>query len=240
VSNLTNLLAFDRLGLSFGEYAGRMWAPALAAVVVTCLLLAVRYRRELRGEYRLPRRRRPADPVSFWACTGACLLVVPAFAVGLPVWVVNSAAAAVLVVLYAVRRPAWLGPALLPWRLVVFAEGLFLVVETLDRWGLLQALAGVGGTGVAEALRTAAATAGLSNLVDNLPAYYAMESAAEDPTRALAVPLGANLAPLVLLWGRWRRWCSANAAAPAVVEVSAAEFATIGVVGVPPLLAATL
>lgn len=239
VSNLTNLLAYDRLGLTFGAFAGRMWAPALAAVLVTCLLLVVRYRRALRGSYVVPRRRRPADPLLFWACTGVCLLVVPTFALGLPVWAVSCAAAVVLVALYAVRRPKLLRLSLVPWRLVLLVEGLFLVVATCDRFGLHRLLARAAGPGDGPlaALRTAAVTGGLANLVNNLPAYYAMEGG--DQTHVLAVLLGANVGPLVLLWGSlatllWRERCRARG-----LEVSAREFATVGVVGVPLLLVAT-
>src|SRR5450432_2214866 len=54
VSNLTNLLAVNRLHLSALGFAARMWLPALAAVVVTALVLAIAYRRDLRGRYEIP------------------------------------------------------------------------------------------------------------------------------------------------------------------------------------------
>ena len=48
VSNLTNLLAMDRAGLSTHEFAARMWLPAVVAVVLTVALLGLRHHRLLR------------------------------------------------------------------------------------------------------------------------------------------------------------------------------------------------
>lgn len=49
VTNLTNLLAQDRLGLSPRHFAGLVWAPALAGVLVPLVLLWLAFRRGLHG-----------------------------------------------------------------------------------------------------------------------------------------------------------------------------------------------
>ena len=49
ISNLTNLLAADKLGMSATAYADKMLLPASVAIVATVLVLRVRFRRELRG-----------------------------------------------------------------------------------------------------------------------------------------------------------------------------------------------
>ena len=50
VSNLTNLLAADRIALSAPAFAARMWAPQLASIAATMLFLWVFYwRRGRRG-----------------------------------------------------------------------------------------------------------------------------------------------------------------------------------------------
>ena len=59
VSNLTNLLADHLLRAAGVGYLGLMWAPALAAIVVTVAVLAVRDRRSLRGALRRRTRRTP-------------------------------------------------------------------------------------------------------------------------------------------------------------------------------------
>lgn len=95
-------------------------------------------------------------------------------------------------------RPA-LSRGLLPWRLVVMVVGLFLVVGTVNRWGLDGVLTGVVGTGV---WRAAGAGAVLSNLVNNLPAYVAGEAAVPvgNPDQLLGLLIGTNLGPLVTPW----------------------------------------
>jgi len=55
-SNLTNLLAMRSLGLSVTGFAAHTWLPAIAALAVTVLVLAVRYRRDLAGRYEIPAR----------------------------------------------------------------------------------------------------------------------------------------------------------------------------------------
>jgi Na+/H+ antiporter NhaD/arsenite permease-like protein len=82
--------------------------------------------------------------------------------------------------------------------------GLFLVVGTVDRWGLERLLrAVVGADGGTEGVwRAGGAGAVLSNLVNNLPAYVAGETAipASDHDQLLGLLVGVNLGPLVAPW----------------------------------------
>jgi len=136
-----------------------------------------------------------------------------------------------------VRRRSDLRLGLVPWRLLVLTEGLFLVVSAAGRHGL-DALLGhlVGGGGD---IRVAAIAAGAANLVNNLPAYLALERAVPR-TNLLALLTGINIGPLVLVWGSlatllWRERCRARG-----VEVSALSFGLLGLVGMPVVLAATV
>ena len=104
VSNLTNLLLVDRLGWSAGRYAARMWLPALVAVAVSVLLLALLLRASLTGGYRDGGGSPPSDRVLFGVAVGVCLAVGPLFVVGVPPWLVGVSAAGVLAVVFAVRR----------------------------------------------------------------------------------------------------------------------------------------
>jgi arsenical pump membrane protein len=79
-----------------------------------------------------------------------------------------------------------------------------------------------------------------SNAVNNLPAYLALEPEVSDnPLRLFALLVGTNAGPLVLIWGSiatllWRERCRARG-----VEVSARQFAALGLVGVPLVLVTT-
>jgi arsenical pump membrane protein len=243
VSNLTNLLALHRLGLDPHEFAARMWLPAVVAVTLTVMLIGLRYRRFLRVRYAIPPRPRVEDALLLAASALACLGLVPALLLGGDPSLVVTVAAAALVLVFAVRRPGVLRFGLLPWRLAVFVLGLALAVETVLRHGGNQLAAWVTGegTGTADLLQVAGVGAVASNLLNNLPAYLVIEPQAErgGDIRLLALLLGTNLGPLVLLWGSlatllWRDRCRARG-----VEVSAGQFASFGLVGVPIVLVAS-
>ena len=84
VSNLTNLLAADRIALTAPAFAARMWAPQLASIAATMLFLWVFYwRRGRRGADRytppVPVRLGTARERTLFRVTGAaCLLFVAA------------------------------------------------------------------------------------------------------------------------------------------------------------------
>ncbi len=243
VSNLTNLLAVDRLGLEPHQFAARMWLPALTAVVGTVLLIGVRFHRLLRVRFTRPRRPRVPDRVLLVASALVCASLVPALLLGGdPTWVVTFAAA-VLVLAFAVRRRTALRLALVPWQLTVFVLGLALTVETVLRHGGSAVVETVTGDGsqVADLLQISGVAAVTSNLVNNLPAYLVMEphAATGHSSRLLALLVGTNVGPLVLLWGSlatllWRERLRARG-----LDVSARQFAAFGLVGVPVVLVTT-
>jgi arsenical pump membrane protein len=242
VSNLTNLLLVDRLDWSAGRYAARMWLPALVAVAVSVGLLALLLRASLTGSYRDEERGRAPDRVLFGVAVTVSVAVGPLFVLGIPPWLVGTCAAAVLVAAFGWRRRTALHLGLLPWRLVVVTLALFAVVGFLQQHGLTGWLDHVAGTGtdLAGLLRLSGTAALASNLVNNLPAYIALEPvAAASPERLLAVLVGTNLGPLVTLWGSlatllWRERCRARG-----VTIRPLGFAVAGLLGVPVLVVTT-
>lgn len=241
VSNLTNLLAIGRVGLSAPAYAGRMSGPALAAFGVTCAGLAVWHHRRLRGRYAVPERPAVRDGLLFGVALAACLLLAPALLLGLPAPVAAAAAAAVVAMAFAVRQRVALTWRLVPWRLLLLVEGLFLVVEALGPHGLdaaLRSVAGVGG-GFLGDLRLAGAAAAGSNLVNNLPAYLALDRVVPRHD-LLPVLLGVDLGPLVLPWGSLATLLWAERCRQRGVEVPWRTFAVSGLLLMPVLLLATV
>jgi arsenical pump membrane protein len=244
VSNLTNLLSLHRmqeLGVGIGGYVRLTWFPALVAVLVTVLVLALMFRRDLMGHYEVAPPRVPHDRVLLIACATVCLLLGPAFVTGVNVAWPASAAALVLLALFLWRDRARIGWALLPWRAVVLVTVLFIVVFVLGRWGLSDLLASVSGSGegFGAYLRLAGTAALAANAIDNLPAYLALEPAAGDsPARLVAVLIGVNCGPLLTFWASlatllWRERCRARD-----VPVRWWVFALRGLVVVPLLLLA--
>ncbi|QGQ20582.1 citrate transporter [Cellulomonas sp. JZ18] len=206
VSNLTNLLADRALRATGADYLALMWAPALTAVVVTVALLALRDRRSVRGRYgAAPGRPVPDRPLLVVAAV-TTVLMAAAFVAGVEPVVAGAAAAAVLAVATAVRRRPWPAPPadLVPWRTLLVVAGLFVVVETLRVHGGAALAAGAAGDGhgIGDLLRLAATAALASNVVNNLPAYLALEpAAAGEPLRLAALLVGTGAGAVLTPWG---------------------------------------
>lgn len=237
VSNLTNLLAVQRETLSSLEFTRRMALPELTAVALTVGYLGLLYRRDLRGRYDLPPAKSPADRVLFWICALACLAIAPGVLAGAPPWAVATACALAAVTVMAVRDRQTIAVSLLPWRLLVFIVGLFLVVATIAQHGGTALIAKVVGT---HTLATAGVATATGNLINNLPAYLAIEPAVPtgNTTQLLSTLLGTNTGPLILLWGSlatllWRQRCQARG-----VEITARTFTLVGLGGVPLIVLA--
>ncbi|MEU6757734.1 SLC13 family permease [Streptomyces sp. NPDC046685] len=208
VSNLTNLLAADRVALAPSEMAATMWAPQVASIAVTMACLwGFYWRLGRRGElrYEPPSAPRPADRVLFrvsaLACAGFLLAILLA---DVPLWTASMTAALIVLVAFAVRSRDTLRLSLVPWRLLVLVPGMFLVVETVNAHGLHGILATAMGTdnGVTGMLRSAAVGAGFSNALNNLPAYMAAEAAIPDGNQhqLLAQLIGVNVGPVITPW----------------------------------------
>jgi arsenical pump membrane protein len=228
VSNLTNLLAANRVALPTAAFAARMWPVQITSVAVTMLFLWVFYwRRGERGmdRYDPPRPQRPDDPVLFWVAALACLLFVTIIVTtGIELGYASAIAAALVAAAFAVRKRAVLRLSLVPWRLLLFVIGLFLVVQTVSLHGLAtvtSALIG-NGDGSVGALRAASTGAVLSNAVNNLPAYVAGEAviASSHHEQLLALLIGTNVGPIITPWASlatllWYERCrSYDAAVP--------------------------
>ena len=248
VSNLTNLLAlhsFQRQGLGHVDYLALAWAPALACVVVTLLLLVVLHRRTLAARYEVDPPADPHDPVLLRWSAVVCIALGPLFAVGAPPWAVSLVAAALLLSIGLWRAPDLLRGLPVPWLMAAGFVAVAVSVEVLHRHGLDAVVDRVvpSGTGATALLAVAGLGAGLANVVNNLPAYLIIEPAvADSSTRLMALLVGVNAGPLVtpwaslatLLWlARCRsvgvaipwRWLVPAGAACAVLSVSAGTVA---------------
>jgi arsenical pump membrane protein len=211
VSNLTNLLAADRIALGAPAFAGRMALPQLAAIAATTAFLWVFFwRRGRRGvdayEPPPPRVMATTREKALLRITGAaCVLFVAAIPVVRDeIGFAAAGAALIAIVAFAVLDRSRLRWSLVPWQLLTLVTGLFLVVPTLSRYGLSDVMTALIGTdpGPVGAFRAAAAGAGLSNVLNNLPAYTAGEAVvpAGRGTTLLALLIGTNVGPVVTPW----------------------------------------
>lgn len=203
VSNLTNLLAAERLGGADAvAFLALLGPSAVVAILVTVGLLFVIHRRALTGRFL------PAPPpylADRWLLRVSAVVVAvmaPLLVSGLPPWIPAGAAAAVLVGVFAWRSPDVLRAGLVPWQLVVFASGLFLAVAAVQAlgWGAILATAAGSGDDLLALWRLAGVGMLGANAVDNLPAYLAFEVSADSPARLAALLIGVNAGPLITPW----------------------------------------
>ena len=202
VSNLTNLLAEHRLGLGPGAFAALMAPAAVVGIAIPTVVVAIVHRRSLAVRFERHAVEPEPDRVLTLGAAIVVALLVPALVSGIEVWIPATIAAAVLLVLVAVRRRSAVRWSLVPWQIVLLAVGLFLVVETLHARGLAEALTPIvgSGDGLRDLLRIAGSGALLANGVDNLPAYLALEPLATDPLRMASLLVGVNAGALVTPW----------------------------------------
>ena len=171
-------------------------------------LWAFYWRRGRRGQDRYTPPSAPVaeDPVLLRICAVACAGFLLAILVAdVPLWSASLTAMVVVVVAFAVRgRGRELRPSLVPWRLLVLVPGMFLVVETVNAHGLHELLEWALGSdnGFAGMVRSAAVGAGMSNVLNNLPAYVAGEAVvpAGNQEQLLALLIGVNVGPLITPW----------------------------------------
>ncbi|MFP3578412.1 ArsB/NhaD family transporter [Arthrobacter sp. SIMBA_036] len=145
---------------------------------------------------------RVPDKVLLAGSAVVLLLLLPALVSGIAIWIPSAAAAVVLALLFAIRRPKVLKVSLIPWSLLLFTCGLFLVVEATRYVGASVLIGQVAGQGEGfwELLRLAMTGALGSNVLNNLPAYLLAEPLAGTQARMAALLIGVNAGPLIAPW----------------------------------------
>jgi arsenical pump membrane protein len=151
--------------------------------------------------------------------------------VGVPLEAAAPVCAVIVLVAFAVRDRAALRWSLVPWRLLVLVTGLFLVMDAIGRLGLSDVLRTVLGDDP-DVARVAAVGAVFANLVNNLPAYVAVEAALPPGAHdaLLGLLIGVNVGPIVAPWASvatllWYERCRS-----ADVPISWWRFAATGAV----------
>jgi arsenical pump membrane protein len=244
VSNLTNLLAFHAVALSFTHFGALMALPWLVAVALEWLALRWFFRSDL------PRRRAepapgpethlPRGPIAVLAATLAGFVLSSPLGFD-PLWPAVAGAMALLGPQLArgVARPADVLRAVdLP--LLGFVLGLGIIVRALTEHGLGDLVDGLlpDGTGLLALLGATGVAALLANVVNNLPALLVLlpAAAATGPATVLAVLIGVNAGPNLTYTGSlatllWRRVLHERGSDPGL-----ARFSRLGALTVPPVL----
>ncbi len=232
-SNLTNLIVLGHLHLSGGSFLAHMALPALAAAVVTALVVGAVYHRSLRTTVAPSMEpERPVLGVGLLAVAVVTVLVLVLRAPALPV-----AAVGVVAVLLRSRRGAVSPRAaldILGVPVLVALFGLAVALGTLGRsWsGPATLLAHLDAWG------TAAVAALTSVLVNNLPAASLL--AARQPPHPFALLVGLNVGPNLFVTGSlaWFLWLRAARAAGGRPDIRRASL--LGLASAPLAMAAAV
>jgi arsenical pump membrane protein len=232
-SNLTNLIVLGHLHLTGGQFFAHMAPAAIAAALVTALVVGGAERRSLRATVvPVPNPERPVLGVGLIAVMAVTVSVLvlrspaaPVAAIGVVVVVVRAFSAAV-----SSRRV--LGILGLPVLVGLF--GIAVSLGTLGRaWsGPADLLSNFDSWG------TAVGGAFFSVVVNNLPAASLL--AARVPPRPFALLVGLNIGPNLFVTGSlaWLLWL--RAAKSAGARPSIAKASLLGVVVAPLSIAAAL
>ena len=232
-SNLTNLIVLGHLRLTGGQFLARMWLPWLCALVATAAVIGFAGRRELRLRPAGQDRPAPARKgAGLAAVVVAAVLVLVLRSPALPVAATGVAAAGLLLA----RRRDTLRHVAGVLGLPVLAGllGVAVALGTLGRaWsGPAELLAHLN------AWATAAFAAVASVLLNNLPAASLL--AARTPAHPLALLVGLNIGPNLLVTGSlaWILWL--RAARTAGAHPSLLRASRLGLVAVPLSMAAAI
>jgi arsenical pump membrane protein len=240
VSNLTNLLAFAVVPISFPRFAALMALPWLVAIGVETIGLRTVFRADFSSRLAEPTEAAAALPRF---ATAVVAVTVVGFAVGsllglAPVWVA-TAGAVVLVARRMLARRTTVGEVVRSASpsFCLFVLGLGVVVSAVPSDGLGHAVRHLvpSGSGLLALLGVAAVAALLGNVMNNLPATLLLLpiAAAGGVGPALAALIGVDIGPNLTYPGSlatllWRR---------AVADVDGVpktrDFARLGVATVP-------
>jgi arsenical pump membrane protein len=244
VSNLTNLLAMNRVRLSPLEFAARMALPQVAALVVVAGCLWVFYWRHNPARYEPPTPFTPRDRRVFIAASVACLTFIVGILVGISIYWMSAVCASGLVAAFVVWERRQLSWGLLPWRLLTFVTGLFLVVDTVGRLGLSGWMATLisGDSGASGVIRGGVTGGVLSNVLNNLPVYVAGEAVVPvaNHTQLLGLLIGTNVGPLITPWASLATLLWSERCRSAGLSVAWRRFVLTGAFTATVVLAASL
>ncbi len=255
ISNPANLVVFAQAMPPLGRWLATFALPSALAILATCAMLRIALNGRLKG--RTIRAGVDSAPLGLGGRVGCAGIVVTAgvltgasaagLALGLPTFLAGRTPT--LIVL-AIRRGGFVAVARdVSWGVLPLVAGLFVLVEALERSGVLGMLsrllkAHAGADPQATAWAGGAIVAVGTNLVNNLPAGLlagaAIQAAQVSQTLAGAILIAVDLGPNLSVTGSLATILWLTAIRREGEDVSAWQFLKLGLVVTPPALALAL
>nr|WP_281376902.1 SLC13 family permease [Acidocella aromatica] len=248
ISNPANLVVFADAMPDLGHWLGAFGLSSAAAVGATFLALWFTQRRGLRQCLATPGAVAPLSRggrLTLAGLGGMTVLLLTAsglgWRLGLPTLCAGLGSAALVAVF--TRQPVWRLAREVSWGVLPMVAGLFVMVGALDRLGLAEAIArSVRAVPGGEVWAVGLGLAGLSNLINNLPAGllagHALGQAGQRVTAAALI--GVDLGPNLSITGSLATLLWLTALRKNGISVSAWRFLRLGAVVMPPALLAAL
>lgn len=256
ISNLTNLLAYDKFDLGFARFGLVMLLPGILAVLVNFLIFVLIFRNDLRGSYRDESVSFVPEKRGFFAVATAgisgvlaAFFVAPLF--GAPIGLVALAAGVIVV---AVSRGAgWVGlrevAGSISWGIIALVVGLFLVVQGVENAGLAALAqrafaAGAPGDGFWQILAVTFGSALGSNVINNVPMAVLSLGAMEPligagtlgPAPVYAVVVGTGIGPNLTTVGSLATLIWLSIARGKGLDITAKDYLKVGAIATPGIL----
>lgn len=253
ISNPANLVLYGGTMPPLGQWLGSFALPSVAAIGVTFLVLRRVERSRLAGTCASAIERAPLTAggkaaAGGIAMTAILLLVVSALDVQLGLPTLIAGVATTLGVCVLTRLSPLVLVRGISWSILPLVAGLFVLVEALDRTGVIARIAQAIGTASTDPIQGAAASGAIlafvSNLMNNLPAGLVASSAVAQahPPRLVvdALLIGVDLGPNLSVTGSLATILWLNAIRREGEDVGFWQFLKIGSVTMPLALIAAL
>jgi arsenical pump membrane protein len=254
ISNPANLVVYASHMPPLAQWLMRFGVASILSVAVTFVVLRWTQRAELRDRIETDVETKPLPPSGIIAgfgiiLTGAVLIAASAFdmALGLPTFAAGLLTVAVVLILK--RENPWFVAKDISWGVLPLVAGLFVLVEALEKSGVLTTLGAMLKTAAARSDVFAGWTSGLiiavaTNLVNNLPAGLlagaAVQTAQVHDKVSGAILIGVDLGPNLSVTGSLATILWLTAIRREGEHVGAWTFFKLGLIVMPPALLAAL
>lgn len=254
ISNPANLVLYGDHMPPLGHWLALYALPSLLAIVVTYIVLRWTQRdallQSIRADVPQPELS-SGGKAAAWGIAATAIVLLLASASGMQLGLPTACAGALTTALVLIRdrKNPWPFVKDISWGVLPLVAGLFILVEALDKTGLIGTLSDVLKRAAQDSPAGAAWGVGLiiafaSNLMNNLPAGLIAASAlqgggAPEPVTAAAL-IGVDLGPNLSVTGSLATILWLNALRREGLEVSAWTFLKVGALVMPPALLAAL
>jgi arsenical pump membrane protein len=250
ISNPANLVVYGSHMPPLAQWLPAYLLPAALSIAVTYAALRWTQRRALHQEIAkdLPRPALSASgklAAGGLALTALVLLLSSAFDIQLGLPTAMAGAVTATIVLLREKKPPWRIGKNISWGILPLVAGLFVLVEALDKTGLISDITALIRAGAQRSTPATASIAGIivafaSNLINNLPAGLIAGSAVPGAhvsghvTRAVLI--GVDLGPNLSVTGSLATILWLTALRREGYSVGFGTFLKLGIVVMPPAL----